>query len=775
MNIKNRNSAKYRKDKKISLARKRSRNRDLKIGIWEQLLKARVKHVEFPGGPTRKSYRLHLIDGRSVIATERRERSLLATECAVLGKIGKSSSAVPKLLATDGRYLLVQEDLKGMRLSQALYGADEQQVEILLDTALKNLSAIQISGSEKGLDQQLQPIGNNRQWIKGLIDRPAVIGQHFQIFPAEPKVDRLFDLFAVSKQRFVKWDARPGNAIVLAQGNVAWFDWEHCGTRNRLDDLAWLLCDEFVPDSPEMENRLIENNLELFSDHFSADQAREYLYSFGVFHSSVRLGLILNYKRDGAWWDLEKCLSGDKAGVTLESAQRLCNRASRWAKQSEFSGALSPWFTEIAESLKQNSMPKKSRKGIVMLNLAGQNNIKQKQPSWLDLIFEKANKLPYQGDFNIHGLKVNIHSYDPETYLWIEKYIYPLNLLSEEKNLLSTYSVNIFHSDDLVQAVFNSIVNSEVDTQKISNARRVVDRISVSEHVTVDCDPAYGMLWVTDRSENSITLVLSVKVRWSLLEISRVVRDLITRFLEDQGWVIFHAGAVQINQKNYMVIGDASAGKTSFIIALLSSGAAFISNERVFVKVENGKARIMSFPMPIAVGLGTMVQYSGLIKYVREPQLCQYPPRRINFSKVQNTAERLWPKLEDKIQFLPQEITEKFSDAAGIAEGNIEGVIVPNFRKGRSLKVEVLNKETLQKVVKNNHIHREFDEIYPPWMPLPLNWPSNDEVKKTISFLTDLPGIKVRFSADKNQHNEIRTYPDRVEEGFNLDKPSSIS
>ena len=419
MGVKKRNSAKYRKDKKASQTKKKQRNRDLKIGIWEQLLNSKIKDVEFPGGPTRKSYRLHLIDGRSVIATERRERSLLAIECTVLRKVGESSSFVPKLLATDGHYLLVQEDLQGVRLPEALHDSNEQQVEILLDKALKSLSTIQKIGSEKGLDEQFQPIGNTQEWITGLIDRPAIVGKYFQIHPSQPDVDKLFNLFTVSKQRFVKWDARPGNAIVQAQGNIAWFDWEHCGTRNRLDDLAWLLCDEFVIDSPEMEKRLIDNNLESFSDHFSLDHAREYLYSFGVLHSSVRLGLLLHYKHKGPWWDLDKCLEGDKAGVTLELTERICYRASRWAKQSEYTEVLSPWFIEMAEYLKQNTASKESKKGRLMDNLANQNLIYTKQPFWIDLIFDKVKQIPQQGDFKIHGLKINIHAYDPETYSWV--------------------------------------------------------------------------------------------------------------------------------------------------------------------------------------------------------------------------------------------------------------------------------------------------------------------------------------------------------------------
>ncbi len=351
MSNKKRNHDRKRKAKKATLGKKKQRNRELKIGIWEQLLDCKIKDVGFPGGRTRKSYRLHLIDGRTVIATERNERSRMAMECAVLRNVGRNSSQVPKLLATDGHYLLAQEDLKGPRLSQALHDADEEQIEVLLDTALKSLSEIQKIGSEQGFDQQFQEIGNTQDWIMGLLDRPAIIGEHFKTPALRPKLNQLTKLFMVSKPRFIKWDARPGNAIVLEQSNVAWFDWEHCGTRNRLDDLAWLLCDDFVPDCPTMENRLVENNLELFSDHFSLDEARTYLYSFGTFHSCVRLGLILSYKEDGPWWDLDKCLSGDKAGITLDLARRLCHRGSRWAKQSELTEMLSPWFLEISEKL----------------------------------------------------------------------------------------------------------------------------------------------------------------------------------------------------------------------------------------------------------------------------------------------------------------------------------------------------------------------------------------------------------------------------------------
>ncbi len=391
---------------------------------------------------------------------------------------------------------------------------------------------------------------------------------------------------------------------------------------------------------------------------------------------------------------------------------------------------------------------------------------KSQYPFWLEKIQTLSEQLPHQGGFNVQGLKIDIHGYDPELYSWIEKYLYPLNL-SNSETIESTYRINCLHSDEFVLAAINTVENNEIDTRRISNARRNLDRICISRQITIDCDPYYGMLWVTDRTNNTITIVLSVKVRWPFLETSRVVRDLMTRYLEHRGWILFHAGAIQSKEKNYLVIGDASAGKTSFIIAMLYSGGSFISNERVFVKLVDGDAKMLSFPMPIAVGLGTMVQYPELIRFIRQPQFCQYPPRRIDFAKVHNTPEWKWPELEDKIQFLPQELTQQFSNNPGVAGGKIEGVIVPDIQKRQIVVLDQLDEKTIHSIISNNCIDRSHDEIYPPWMPLPFQQPSSEDIDKTIAFLTNLPNVRTRFSGDKNRRNEIKTYPERIQKAIN--------
>ena len=318
-----------------------------------RLLGEKVAALEFPGGKTRDSLRAVMESRGPVIVSIRRTRERAATECKVLSALAPRGAPVPELLADAGKRLLIQEEIPGNRLAQALHRQDEQTVERLLDEALTSLSQCQRTGSEAGLDDELKPLGRSFEWLVGLLDRPAVVGNHLGVPPAQPELGHLEDLLAVRKPRFVKWDSRPGNAMVADQDKVYWFDWEHCGTRNRLDDMAWLLGDEYVPDFPEMEERLIEKHIANFADDLSIDEAKHYLSAYGVFHMCVRLGLICKYKRrDGEWWDHDYCVERDKIGVTQEQMRRICTRGERWAKRNPYTQALVPWYARMSSLFK---------------------------------------------------------------------------------------------------------------------------------------------------------------------------------------------------------------------------------------------------------------------------------------------------------------------------------------------------------------------------------------------------------------------------------------
>lgn len=339
--------------KKISKKNKKEKFNKSLANKCEKLLGVEVSSMEYPGGYSRESVRLILKNGPPVYASKRSQKYRADVERLVLKTLSEVGGNVPGLLAGDGEKLLIQEEVPGMRLSQVMHNKDDEMVLAHLDNAMGSLSRIQKSGSEQGLDTKVPVLGESRQWLVGLLDRPAVLGDFFEIPAPRPKLQEIESLLAFRRPRFVKWDARPGNAIVRDDDKVFWIDWEHSGARNRMDDMVWLLADEFVPSTPSIEKKLLDKYLPYFADDLSLEAARRYFYVLGVFHSSVRLGLIMKYKKDGDWWNYEKCLSGDKAGVTLASVLRLCERGERWARMNVETNVLSQWFNDMARKIEK--------------------------------------------------------------------------------------------------------------------------------------------------------------------------------------------------------------------------------------------------------------------------------------------------------------------------------------------------------------------------------------------------------------------------------------
>ena len=255
-------------------------------------------------------------------------------EANVLYALYRQGAPVPRVLALDGKWT-IQEDLGGRRLPSILDNADTAQIEVALGAAIESLARIHEAGSKTGLERFVVTIGDKPEWLLELIDTPRRLGKYFALPAPKLAETALVDQLRVVVPRLIKWDARPGNAMVRANGTVAWFDWEHCACRNRLDDLAWLLGDEYVPDLPDVEERLLDVHLSAFTDDGDADKARQYLAAFGTFHMCVRLALIVTKKGTGPWWDWQYCVAGDKVGVSLEAARRTCLRASRWAAKTE--------------------------------------------------------------------------------------------------------------------------------------------------------------------------------------------------------------------------------------------------------------------------------------------------------------------------------------------------------------------------------------------------------------------------------------------------------
>ena len=320
------------------------------VKACEKMIGRQVERVEYPGGKSRDSVRLILEDRTSIYATRRKNEKISDKEARVLTSLFEAGAPVPKVLGfKDG--ILLQQDLGNLRLSQALADVSNGSTFELLHAALESLTRIHRAAEAAGLDETVPPIGRNERWIDGLLGRPKEISKELGMTAPSVDFGALKSMLLPGLPRLVKWDARPGNALLLADGTVAWIDWEHCGARQRLDDLVWLLGDEATPEAPDAEERLLGTHVPVFADGRALDEALDYIAVLGCFHLCVRLELILGRKGDGEWWDASYCLEKDKVGVTPEAVARLCARGGRWSARNRLTRPLARWFEAVCEQI----------------------------------------------------------------------------------------------------------------------------------------------------------------------------------------------------------------------------------------------------------------------------------------------------------------------------------------------------------------------------------------------------------------------------------------
>ena len=310
------------------------------------LIGEKADRVDYPAGRSRRSVRVHLT-GRSVIVTRRRNPARGIHEQRILRDLHAAGAPVPGILAW-GDGWLVQQDLGGMRLTGAIADASTSEVETLLDRALDALARCHAAGRQAGLSEGPAQLGATDNWLHTFAEMPQRVGVAAGLAPADYDADSLAGRMRPPNPAFIKWDARPGNALLGDDGAVYWFDWEHAGIRSPLDDIGWLLGDEYVADLPDAEAALLRRHIDVFGGGLPESEARDYLATFLALHACVRLSLILSYRqRDGHWWNRSQSIGNDRVGVDQDSAQALCAKGVRWASQSAALRPLAAWFADL--------------------------------------------------------------------------------------------------------------------------------------------------------------------------------------------------------------------------------------------------------------------------------------------------------------------------------------------------------------------------------------------------------------------------------------------
>ncbi|RMH39713.1 MAG: hypothetical protein D6688_13735 [Alphaproteobacteria bacterium] len=302
---------------------------------------AEVLRITAPGGAGRDSLRVHLPD-RTVIATCRATPGRRDRERLVLKALSAAGAPVPRVLGV-AEGVLFQEDLGRRRLSVELLRTSGGEVEAHAVAAIAALEAIRGAAARTDLPRRLRPIGTGPDWRAEFVAAPARLAATVGLRPPELDADRLLRLVGTGQRVIVKWDARPGNAVVRPDGSVAWFDWELVGLRHGVEDIAWLAADEFWPLGRQATLRAAERVGALRDD-----RGRRVLGLFAALHGARRLSLIARHRLAEGWIAAETALRYDRVGRAPDLARGLARRLVDWADADALTRPLVPFYKTVA-------------------------------------------------------------------------------------------------------------------------------------------------------------------------------------------------------------------------------------------------------------------------------------------------------------------------------------------------------------------------------------------------------------------------------------------
>lgn len=365
----------------------------------------------------------------------------------------------------------------------------------------------------------------------------------------------------------------------------------------------------------------------------------------------------------------------------------------------------------------------------------------------VDSICAVTETMGYRKTLGIEGLDMALAANEPALVDWVLKYLQPLSLTRNEQATRSIFCACV-HSDDLVKRCIQYLSCAGLTTfERLGKDDRILACARISSTMTLYCDQGNGVAWLTDFSSDSIHLLFSSRTRQPALDFARTVRNTVVAYLQNENWVSYHAGAVEMSHGVVMIVGDSGAGKTSLITALMKDGARYVANERLLVKEEASGVRALGYPMAIAIGLGTLMQFRELDKLIDSPETLLYPTNRFSRRRVRRTPVHARHELHDKLQFLPEELSEHLNCPQASPGGIIEGVVVPSVsRTDSAARCISLEPDYLQKSLSRNFMGIDVDPNRPQWVCGPTPKPDAMAEHATISLLAKVKSVEFQYS-----------------------------
>ncbi len=275
--------------------------------------------------------------------------------------------------------------------------------------------------------------------------------------------------------------------------------------------------------------------------------------------------------------------------------------------------------------------------------------------------------------------------------------------------------------------------------------------------------PAEGIAIHLDMAARRFLFVHSSRTRFPAIQFADMVFEPLLRSALNHGGVPFYAGAVATDRGAVLIVGYSGDGKTSLITGLMHAGAAFISNDRTFVKQDGSQFTAHSFPDWVQLGLGTVMNDSSLSGLLPVPHRISVPQGRFSWGRPDRYAPSEWPHLDDRITLLSDELSVMLDAPAPASGIPIVGIVRPKVtRRPIDARLMPIEGDNLAFLLQDNLTSLSQ---YPDWM----GWKPH-ESEPDIDALMQIPALRFRFYLDDGHIQGMDSVFDELHDALDAER-----
>ncbi|PRY37511.1 hypothetical protein [Umezawaea tangerina] len=196
--------------------------------------------------------------------------------------------------------------------------------------------------------------------------------------------------------------------------------------------------------------------------------------------------------------------------------------------------------------------------------------------------------------------------------------------------------------------------------------------------------------------------------RW----LTRVIRDVATRYAIADGSFILHSSAFTYDGGAYLVIGDSGAGKSTTAIALarLLRESGWMGNDRMHLDGAGDGYRVTACPVPLGINKGSL-DVMGVDDHASWALHAGLPAAGSDWDQLHG---------EDKLKMSSREV-ERYLGVEVVAAAPLAGVIFPRVAPGEPYAFERATPEHAREVLTRN-CFSVYDNVYgEDWLELPVD------------------------------------------------------